>query len=295
VACAALGAGLAHVLGPRRPGLAVGAAAIVAGAAFATAATVTHFGGDAEGVALLLLAAAYGILAIGVHRLHRDLASVLGVVALVLTVPASAELLVGTWLVLAWAAAGAGLAAAARFEPRLELGALAYLTLAGAHAIAIEGPPADLVVAARHPGGGAPAVLLVAAAAFAFTRLRDRLRERLLWIVGALGLYAGALAILEAFEAAGGGVDTAFQRGHTAVSAFWGAVGLALLYVGLRRRVQALQLGGFALFGVSLAKVFLYDLAFLSSVARAFSFLAVGGVLLLAGFFYQRLSVDSTA
>lgn len=66
-------------------------------------------------------------------------------------------------------------------------------------------------------------------------------------------------------------------------------------YVGLRRRVQALQLGGFALFGVSLAKPFLYDLAFLSSVARAFSFLAVGGVLLLAGFFYQRLSVDSTA
>jgi len=63
----------------------------------------------------------------------------------------------------------------------------------------------------------------------------------------------------------------------------------------LRRRVQALQLGGFALFGVSLAKPFLYDLAFLSSVARAFSFLAVGGVLLLAGFFYQRLSVDSTA
>jgi uncharacterized membrane protein len=49
-----------------------------------------------------------------------------------------------------------------------------------------------------------------------------------------------------------------------------------------------------ALFGLSLAKLFLYDLTFLSSVARAFSFLAVGGVLLTAGFFYQRLaSVDS--
>ena len=43
------------------------------------------------------------------------------------------------------------------------------------------------------------------------------------------------------------------------------------------------------MFGISLAKIFLYDLAALSSVARALSFLAVGAVLLLGGFFYQRL------
>jgi uncharacterized membrane protein len=79
------------------------------------------------------------------------------------------------------------------------------------------------------------------------------------------------------------------------VSALWGVIGLVLLYSGLQRRVRALQLGGFALFGISLAKLFLYDLAFLSSVARAFSFLAVGAVLLLGGFFFQRLAVDSHA
>jgi len=33
-----------------------------------------------------------------------------------------------------------------------------------------------------------------------------------------------------------------------------------------------------------------YDLSELSSVARAFSFIAVGGLLLAAGFFLQRLS-----
>jgi uncharacterized membrane protein len=295
VACAALAAGLAHTLGVRRPWLGVGGAAVAASAAFATAATVTLFAGRVEGTALLLVAAAYGAVGLGVCRLHRDLASVLGAVALVLAVPASTELLDGTWLVLAWAAAAAGLAAAARFESRLELGAAAYLTLAAAHALTVDAPPADLVVAARHPGAGAPALLLVAAAGLAFARLRALLRGRVLWAVGALGLYGASLAILEGFEAAGGGVDAAFQRGHTAVSAVWGAVGLALLYAGLRRRIQALQLAGFALFGVSLAKVFLYDLAFLSSVSRAFSFLAVGGVLLLAGFFYQRLAVDSTA
>ena len=45
-----------------------------------------------------------------------------------------------------------------------------------------------------------------------------------------------------------------------------------------------------ALFGVSLAKLFIYDLSRLSSITRALSFLAVGGVLLLGGFFYQRLA-----
>ncbi len=60
--------------------------------------------------------------------------------------------------------------------------------------------------------------------------------------------------------------------------------------VGLRRASRALRLGGLALLAISLAKLFLYDLATLSSVTRALSFLAVGAVLLLGGFFVQRLS-----
>jgi uncharacterized membrane protein len=74
------------------------------------------------------------------------------------------------------------------------------------------------------------------------------------------------------------------------VSAFWGLISLGFLYLGLRRRSRALRLAGFALFGVTLAKTFLYDLAYLSSLTRALSFIAVGAVLLFAGFFYQRLS-----
>src|SRR5439155_24363816 len=100
-----------------------------------------------------------------------------------------------------------------------------------------------------------------------------------------------SLSVLELAElATSADIDTEFQRGHTGVSAFWGLISLAFLYFGLTRRWRTLRLGGFALFGVTLAKIFLYDLAFLSSLTRALSFIAVGGVLLLAGFFYQRLS-----
>jgi uncharacterized membrane protein len=60
------------------------------------------------------------------------------------------------------------------------------------------------------------------------------------------------------------------------VSAFWAAIWLVALWVGLRRGAQWLRLAGFALFGLALAKLFLCDLAFLSSITRVFSFLAVG-------------------
>jgi uncharacterized membrane protein len=119
-------------------------------------------------------------------------------------------------------------------------------------------------------------------------------RARTFWVAGILGVYALCLGILEIAEriAPGDDVHTNFQRGHTAVSGFLALLGLSLLYAGLKRHGRALRVGGLALLGVILGKVFLYDLAALSSAARAVSFLAVGGVLLLGGFFYQRLASD---
>jgi hypothetical protein len=296
VAAALLVDGVAYaLLGPSSELEHYGAGGVLAAAAFASTAATQPLDGRAEGAALLGIAAVYGVVAACVHRRHRDLATLLGAIALVVGIAGSRDLLDGTWLVLAWAVTAVALAVAARVDERLEIGALCFLGLAAGHALVLDAPPTDLVVASRHPGAGVPAVALAVAAFVAVALLRRHARQALAWAGGGLALYGLSLAILEAFEAGGGGVETAFQRGHTAVSALWGLVGVALLYAGLRRRERALQLGGFALFGVSLAKLFVYDLSFLSSIARAFSFLAVGGVLLLAGFFYQRLAVDSRA
>ena len=104
---------------------------------------------------------------------------------------------------------------------------------------------------------------------------------------------AWALRILELAQHVGSAsVSTSFQRGHTGVSALWGALGLALLIAGLKRDSRGLRLGGLGLLAISLGKLFLYDLATLSSVTRALSFLAVGAVLLLGAFFYQRAAQD---
>jgi len=112
-----------------------------------------------------------------------------------------------------------------------------------------------------------------------------------LWTAAGLVVYAGSLSILELSETLSPEqVSESFQRGHAGVSGFWGLIGLVLLSAGVVRQSPPLRLAGFAIFGASLGKLFLYDLSNLSSMTRALSFLAVGMLLLLAGFFYQRLS-----
>src|ERR671936_288807 len=263
-------------------------------------------GGRPEGVALLTLALVYGFAAVAVYRRQRDLSTLLWSIALVVWAGASLDLVHGTWRVLAWAAAAVALAGIARqiVDERLILAALALLGLALGHTLVLEAPPTDLFVSSRHPGEGIPALVCVAGALAAlvglarsleFTELRPlrSLSRHAAWTVGALVVFAASLGILEAAEAIGmAGVVRDFQHGQSVVSAFWGVLGLVALYAGLRRRRRTLRYGGFALFGFSLAKLFLYDLAALSSITRALSFLAVGAVLLLGGFFYQRLSAE---
>jgi len=121
----------------------------------------------------------------------------------------------------------------------------------------------------------------------------EDLRRGVIWTLPAFGLYAASLSILGVTEALStAGENTEFQRGHTAVSAFWGVVAFTALLAGLRRGLRVLRLAALGLFALALGKLFLYDLSTLSSVTRALSFLAVGAVLLLAGFFYQRLSSE---
>jgi hypothetical protein len=253
---------------------------------------------DPQGTVLLGLAVFYLVLAALVFRADRDFSTVLWAPALAVGVFALGELVAGTWLVLAWSAVAAVLAflRAAVDEERLALGSASYLALALAYALGTKAPPDEFFTANADPAVGVPSILLVTAAGVAFAYYVGRARAVALrpyfWTAATvLGIYAASLTILGLFQWLGlATVETDFQRGHSAVSAFWGLVGLLAMYLGLARDLRALRLAGFALFGLALAKLFLFDLAYLSSVTRALSFLAVGAVLLLAGFFYQRLT-----
>jgi uncharacterized membrane protein len=271
------------------------------GVGLGVAAVFTLLSGDWEGYGLLGVAALHAAIAAAVWRRDRDLATLLWAPALAVAAYAATILLSGSELVLAWAGAAAALALLAdrlRDAP-LQLGSAVLLVLSLGHTLGFEAPLADLFEANPHPENGVPALLFCIAALAVFGFFARSGPEPLLIRAGSyaagglLAIYAGSLAILGLAEAVGdAGVATNFQRGHSGVSAFWGTIGLIALYLGLRRGARWLRVGGFALFGLALAKLFLYDLAFLSSITRALSFLAVGAVLLFGGFLVQRLGAD---
>jgi uncharacterized membrane protein len=257
-------------------------------------------GTDGDGLVLLGVGALYTALAAGAFSRpkQRDLSTLLWALGLAVAAVGEELLLSDVWLVLVYTltAALVAVVAVAVGERRLQLPALTYLALGGLLALAEEAPPTHLVISRAHPGHGVPSVLLVigATAVLAWAlSWNERYRLQAIWVAGALSVYAASLSILEAMQRISNqGVHTDFQRGHTVVSAFWGLLALVSLYVGLKRRQGVLRVGGFILFAISLGKIFLYDLPSLSSVQRALSFLAVGAVLLLGGFFYQRLSAQ---
>ncbi len=277
IAALALGGSIlaAGMLGRARLGVGlVPLAAVVAGSgAVAIGNTTTQ-----EGFGLLAVAAPFAGLAAARFR-DRARATALWGSSLALALVASPLLLEHTELVAAWAVGAVVLAALAELtkERRLQLGAYTLAGLALGYTLTELAPPADLLARTTTPADGVPALLLALGALVGVTwriweaPARDELdttlaeaqRELRRYGAGAAGVlavYAGSLGLLALSQELGGSVTTAFQRGHTAVSAFWGTIGLVALYLGLTRASSTLRLAGFALFGVSLAKIFVYDL-----------------------------------
>jgi uncharacterized membrane protein len=68
----------------------------------------------------------------------------------------------------------------------------------------------------------------------------------------------------------------------------WGLYAMSLLVVGVWRRVPQLRYLSLAFLLLTVAKVFLYDLANVGGIYRILSFLGLGVSLLLVSLFYQR-------
>ena len=89
--------------------------------------------------------------------------------------------------------------------------------------------------------------------------------------------------------------STTFQ---TALSIVWGIEGLAAMLVGARSRRRGVWLVGAALMSVVVVKLFLVDLGNTATIARVVSFLGVGVLLLVVGYFAPvppRASTEASA
>src|SRR5262249_58886535 len=117
----------------------------------------------------------------------------------------------------------------------------------------------DVVVASAEPAGGVWVLLgcLAAVGVLGLTCDERDVRIGIEILAGGIALYALSLGILEVAEhVSGASIETDFERGHTAVSALWALVGLALLVAGLLRGSGAIRYAGLALFGRPLAESF---------------------------------------
>jgi len=77
---------------------------------------------------------------------------------------------------------------------------------------------------------------------------------------------------------------------HAALSIFWGVSGLVLMVAGSRFGRRVLWQTGLGLYGLTVVKLFIIDLSDRATVARIISFLGVGLLLVITGYFAPRPS-----
>ncbi|MEA2233113.1 MAG: hypothetical protein QOD83_2929 [Solirubrobacteraceae bacterium] len=172
-----------------------------------------------------------------------------------------------------------GMLAARGRDPVAAWGGGAYLGLALAHLLLFEAPLEALVTGLDDPRGAALALGAVALAA----------------IAAVAPLYLASALLVTPFQPGDGAplagvLDLGVrQLGQVLLSGLWAIVGLVTLVIGLRRDERMLRLGSLSLLLVTVAKVFLYDLAALTSLYRVGSFIALGLLLLVAAGVWQRM------
>lgn len=202
----------------------------------------------------------------------------------------------GVWVVIAWVLEAVALVLVAKVEKDWVANyAPAFLALGAAHVLAVEAPPIALREGVDDLLSAAVAIAAVTAGALVLTRLwTGRADVRLgLELAAGIGLvYLPSIAIVDV-TTTGEELDPG-QTPQVLLSAFWSLTGLAAFVYGLVRDDRRFRLGGLALLGIAIVKVYLYDLAQLSEIFRVLSFIVLGLLLLAGAFAYQRIRRGTT-
>jgi uncharacterized membrane protein len=72
------------------------------------------------------------------------------------------------------------------------------------------------------------------------------------------------------------------------ITILWGVYSLAMIVLGIWRKNKNLRIGAFVLFGVTLTKLFLYDLSSLNTISKTIVMVSLGILLLIISFLYNK-------
>ena len=272
------------------------ASVLLLNAALATALgwTLVDDRGSSQGATAWVLGVTVSYIVLGSvgfrQRMSTEIAALLVAVGVGLSGVTLALALDGPALVAGWSAEAVILAWVARRtgEQRALVFSFVFLGLAALHTVVDEAPPDSLIDGVADLPVAVAAVLCVGIAALIVSQLVELVDVRLVLLgVGSVAiLYAVSLTIVDLLQ---GDAAEPSQSAQVALSMFWGIVALVAIVVGLVGDVRELRYGGLALLGLSVAKVFAYDLSELDSLYRVLSFIAVGIVLLVGAYAYQRV------
>ena len=72
------------------------------------------------------------------------------------------------------------------------------------------------------------------------------------------------------------------------LSILWGTYSLYLIALGIWKKQKYLRIIAIILFGVTLVKLFLYDIASLNTISKTIVFVSLGILLLIISFLYNK-------
>jgi hypothetical protein len=72
------------------------------------------------------------------------------------------------------------------------------------------------------------------------------------------------------------------------LSILWGIYSLLLIALGIWKKKKHLRIGAISLFGVTLLKLFFYDISHLDTIAKTIVFVSLGILLLIISFLYNK-------
>ncbi len=72
------------------------------------------------------------------------------------------------------------------------------------------------------------------------------------------------------------------------LSILWGVYALMLIVLGIIKKAPHLRIGAISIFGITLLKLFLYDVSELSTISKTILFVALGVLLLIISFLYNK-------